>query len=310
MPLRWEVASGVGYGAIGGAASAAFAPDFKNLIDPSGAALDEGQRAALGAFGTLLGGSLAGLAGQDEHAGASAAQNEALNNAGDHNADGIVGMLNKGLFAASPTMWTATQLLLAKLDKLKVHVSVDTGHGADSNASQLDPFDGQDGSSGGPTAGGSAIATTVSRVLAGVASEFEFGFPLLPTSSAPIPKVTFTLSSGDTSSDSSPSAANASGETARTSRPSGFRKQTVSDAWANAADGSAPDTKACPTCGKDVTVAPGQGRRDWDVDHQPPWSQRDLSGMTRQQILDEYNRGTRLECPSCNRSRGGKPAGQ
>ena len=93
-----------------------------------------------------------------------------------------------------------------------------------------------------------------------------------------------------------------------TKRPSGFRKQTVQDAWDNAATGSAPGTKACPTCSKDVSVAPGQGRRDWDVDHQPPWSQRDLSGKTRSEVLDEYNQGTRLECPSCNRSRGARPA--
>ncbi|MGA3942755.1 hemagglutinin repeat-containing protein [Ralstonia nicotianae] len=100
------------------------------------------------------------------------------------------------------------------------------------------------------------------------------------------------------------------GSSGVTSRPSGFRKKTVQDAWANAADGSTPGAKECPTCGKDVTVAPGQGRRDWDIDHQPPWSQRDLTGMTRSQVLDEYNKGTRLECPSCNRSRGAKPAEQ
>lgn len=89
-----------------------------------------------------------------------------------------------------------------------------------------------------------------------------------------------------------------------TKRPSGFRKQTVQDAWDNAAPGSRPDTRACPTCKKDVEVAPGQGHRDWDVDHQPAWSERDLSGMTRKEVLDNYNQGTRLECPSCNRSRG------
>ena len=55
-----------------------------------------------------------------------------------------------------------------------------------------------------------------------------------------------------------------------TKRPSSFRKKTVQDAWDNAAPGSKPGSKACPTCGKDVDVAPGQGRRDWDVDHQPP----------------------------------------
>ncbi|SEU13293.1 DUF637 domain-containing protein, partial [Pseudomonas graminis] len=93
-----------------------------------------------------------------------------------------------------------------------------------------------------------------------------------------------------------------------TKRPSGFRKKTVQDSWDNAANGSAPGTKECPTCNKDVSVAPGEGRRDWDVDHQPPWSQRDLSGKTRSEVLDDYNKGTRLECPSCNRSRGARPA--
>ena len=87
-----------------------------------------------------------------------------------------------------------------------------------------------------------------------------------------------------------------------TKRPSSFRKKTVQDAWDNAAEGSRPGTKACPTCGKDVEVAPGQGRRDWDVDHQPKWKDRDLRGMDRKQVLDEYNKNVRLRCPGCNRS--------
>ncbi|WP_031431584.1 RHS repeat-associated core domain-containing protein [Methylomicrobium agile] len=87
-----------------------------------------------------------------------------------------------------------------------------------------------------------------------------------------------------------------------TRRPSSFRKQTVQDAWDNATTGSKPGSKACPTCSKDVEVAPTQGRRDWDVDHQPKWSERSLSGMDRKQVLDEYNKDVRLRCPSCNRS--------
>lgn len=87
-----------------------------------------------------------------------------------------------------------------------------------------------------------------------------------------------------------------------TRRPSSFRKQTVQDAWDNATPGSRPGTRSCPTCARDVEVRPGQGRRDWDVDHQPKWRDRDLSGMDRRQVLDEYNRGVRLRCPSCNRS--------
>jgi filamentous hemagglutinin len=53
-------------------------------MDPSGAPLTTGQQAALGAFATLLGGGLAGLAGQNAIGGATAGQNEALNNSGQH----------------------------------------------------------------------------------------------------------------------------------------------------------------------------------------------------------------------------------
>ncbi|KAF1684717.1 hypothetical protein B1992_14535 [Pseudoxanthomonas broegbernensis] len=87
-----------------------------------------------------------------------------------------------------------------------------------------------------------------------------------------------------------------------TRRPSGFRKKTVQDSWDNAADGSKSGTKSCPTCRKDVEVAPGQGHRDWDIDHQPKWKDRDLSGMERKEVLDEYNKGVRLRCSGCNRS--------
>ncbi|GLU32731.1 hypothetical protein Busp01_25730 [Trinickia caryophylli] len=67
--------------------SAAFSPDFIKAIDPTGAPLSAGQQAALAGFATLLGGVTAGLAGLDAQAGALAAQNEALNNSGDHPAD-------------------------------------------------------------------------------------------------------------------------------------------------------------------------------------------------------------------------------
>ena len=89
-------------------------------------------------------------------------------------------------------------------------------------------------------------------------------------------------------------------------RPSHFRKETLENAWKNAADGSTGG-KLCPTCKKEVKVEPGKGRRDWDGDHQPPWKARDKTGMDRKQILDDYNKGVRLECPHCNRSRGATP---
>ena len=91
-----------------------------------------------------------------------------------------------------------------------------------------------------------------------------------------------------------------SGDIAR--RPSGYRKQTVQDVWDNAENGSSLGTKACPTCGKNVEVAPGEGRRDWDVDHQPKWKDRDLRNMDRKQVLDEYNKDVQLRCPNCNRA--------
>jgi len=88
--------TGCAGGAIGGAVSAAFSPDLVKAVDPTGAPLDPGQQAALAAFATLAGGGLAGLAGQNAMAGATAAQNEALNNTGDHAADAAKkgGLLN------------------------------------------------------------------------------------------------------------------------------------------------------------------------------------------------------------------------
>ncbi len=93
-------------------------------------------------------------------------------------------------------------------------------------------------------------------------------------------------------------------------RPGGFRKGTVQSAWDSAAEGPTGD-RLCPTCSRGVNVPPGKGTReaprDWDVDHQPPWSTRDQAGKTRTEVLDDYNTGTRLECPTCNRSRGARP---
>ncbi|WP_244136840.1 beta strand repeat-containing protein [Burkholderia pyrrocinia] len=75
---------GCGGGAIGGATSAILSPLAIDAIDPTHAPLDQGQIAAITALATLAGGGLAGLAGQNAMAGATAAQNEALNNATSH----------------------------------------------------------------------------------------------------------------------------------------------------------------------------------------------------------------------------------
>lgn len=92
-----------------------------------------------------------------------------------------------------------------------------------------------------------------------------------------------------------------------TKRPVNFRKKTLKDSWDNAADGSKPGTKQCPTCGKDVEGNPHLGEKrngpnGWDNDHQPKWKDRDLSDKDRKGVLDEYNKDTRLRCPSCNRA--------
>lgn len=61
----------------------------------------------------------------------------------------------------------------------------------------------------------------------------------------------------------------------------------------------------CPTCGSERNVAPGEGARDWDASHNPPWTNREFSpDVTRPEVLDNYQEGTSLECPSCNRSGG------
>ncbi|WP_239511559.1 filamentous hemagglutinin N-terminal domain-containing protein [Burkholderia sp. JP2-270] len=75
---------GCGGGAIGAATSAVLSQQIIGLLDPSGAPLDQGQVAMLATLSAWSGGGLAGLAGQNAMAGATAAQNEALNNAAGH----------------------------------------------------------------------------------------------------------------------------------------------------------------------------------------------------------------------------------
>lgn len=76
--------TGCAGGAIGGATSAVLSPLVLGAIDPAHAPLDQGQVALLAAAATFAGGGLAGLAGQNAMAGATAAHNEALNNSADH----------------------------------------------------------------------------------------------------------------------------------------------------------------------------------------------------------------------------------
>jgi RHS repeat-associated protein len=89
----------------------------------------------------------------------------------------------------------------------------------------------------------------------------------------------------------------------KTSRPSSPRKGTVQKAWDKAANGR-NGGKACPDCGKEVNVEPNGGKpRDWDVNHSPKWSDREFSpDATREDVINDYQKGTDLKCPTCNRS--------
>lgn len=97
-----------------------------------------------------------------------------------------------------------------------------------------------------------------------------------------------------------------------------FRKSTVKDNWKTAPTGINKSTRKCPTCGKSVGTTKTKkvgGKRQyvWESDHTgATWAQRKAymqsrekaTGVkyTRKEVLDEYNRNTRLQCSSCNRS--------
>lgn len=91
--MRPEGASGVGYGAIGGAASAALSPLMLGAIDPNHGPLTTGQIAFTTTASTLFGGALAGALGQNVDAAALAAANEALNNGTKHWVNAVVCIL-------------------------------------------------------------------------------------------------------------------------------------------------------------------------------------------------------------------------
>lgn len=85
-----------------------------------------------------------------------------------------------------------------------------------------------------------------------------------------------------------------------TKRPSRVRKSTEQGNWDQAQDGESGG-KVCPTCDKEVQSRPREKNKDWDNDHDPKWKDRDKYGKTRKEILDEYNKDTRLRCVGCNR---------
>jgi HNH/ENDO VII superfamily nuclease with conserved GHE residues len=96
-------------------------------------------------------------------------------------------------------------------------------------------------------------------------------------------------------------------------RPS-FRKATTERALEEAPVG--PDGgKVCPTCekpiGRGTIERGGRLRRDFDVDHTgKTWAQR-VSEMrqniTRREVIEEYQRDVRAQCPDCNQSHAFEP---
>ncbi|MET1534237.1 filamentous hemagglutinin N-terminal domain-containing protein [Burkholderia sola] len=200
---------GCGGGAIGGAVSAAFAPDVVKAIDPTGAPLDPGQQAALAAFATLAGGGLAGLAGQNAMAGATAAQNEALNNTGDHAADAA----KKGGFltALGNMVSTAGGYIgdqLASAGRGAVNMGNQFIGLMNANSGQTPPSDPNplvEANNGNPPAAGGAVVTP--PVMACTPDKgCVFTPPLVAPGSSNGAPSNATLSSGDSGSSDSTTA--------------------------------------------------------------------------------------------------------
>jgi len=107
--------------------------------------------------------------------------------------------------------------------------------------------------------------------------------------------------------DSAVAGTNASGQlTSRTS----FRDSTVEGVWDGAETGPTGGRMCSSGCGTELKVPPRSGlARDWDMSHNPSWSNRLFSTDTpRSGVIDNYNEGVGLECQACNRGGGNNDA--
>ncbi|MCD9231039.1 filamentous hemagglutinin N-terminal domain-containing protein [Ralstonia pseudosolanacearum] len=175
--------TGCGGGAIGGVTSALLAPDIIKAIDPTGAPLDAGQQAMLAAFAGLAGGGMAGVLGQNVQGGMAAAQNEALNNSGNHAEDAAKkgGLLNQSWDAVVDwAKWTYSDPIGDTERGLRHFLSVGQQNGRDAQTDpnrQFDP-DGGGSNTGRPSA--PAVVVAFGAILCLLSGGTACGMMMVP----------------------------------------------------------------------------------------------------------------------------------
>lgn len=91
---------------------------------------------------------------------------------------------------------------------------------------------------------------------------------------------------------------------ALTPRPK-FRKSTIDNSVLNAPKDN-DGNMICATCNEKLTGKKVNGRRDFDIDHNPTWESRkqklDIPETTRKDVIEAYQKDVRIQCPTCNRS--------
>ncbi|WP_197342681.1 DUF637 domain-containing protein, partial [Ralstonia solanacearum] len=175
--------NGCGGGAIGGVTSALLAPDIIKAIDPTGAPLDAGQQAMLAAFAGLAGGGMAGVLGQNVQGGMAAAQNEALNNSGNHAEDAAKsgGLLNQSWDAVVDwAKWTYSDPIGDTERGLRHFLSVGQHNGRDAETNpdrMLDP-NGGGSNTGRPSA--PAVVVAIGAILCLLSGGTACGMMMVP----------------------------------------------------------------------------------------------------------------------------------
>ncbi|WP_459199592.1 filamentous hemagglutinin N-terminal domain-containing protein (plasmid) [Ralstonia pseudosolanacearum] len=228
--------TGCGGGAIGGVTSALLAPDIIKAIDPTGAPLDAGQQAMLAAFAGLAGGGMAGVLGQNVQGGMAAAQNEALNNSGNHAEDAAKkgGLLNQSWDAVVDwAKWTYSDPIGDTERGLRHFLSVGQQNGRDAQTDpnrQFDP-DGGGSNTGRPSA--PAVVVAFGAILCLLSGGTACGMMMVPVPapSGPPPGNAILSSSSDSGGSGTSRNAGGSGP----DRGSATNTSATSEGAANAA---------------------------------------------------------------------------